>query len=257
MAEGCREVVLTGIHLSSYGVTSKRADGFVLEEGKPLQELIRRVNAIPGVERIRLGSLEPRIITEAWLEGLKSCKKLCPHFHLSLQSGCDETLARMNRHYTRAEYRDRVELLRSFYEHPAITTDVIVGFPGETDEEFRATESFLEEIGFSDLHIFQYSMRDGTRAASMAGQVPPEVKKARSEALLARIPDWKGSFIEKQEREEQDILFEEYLEKDGNRFLVGYNSRYVRYGTPACVAEREGYAPGECFSVTSRDRIIF
>ena len=255
--KGCHEIVLTGIHLSSYGVTSKRADGFVIEEGRPLLELIRRVDAVPGVERIRLGSLEPRIITEAWLEELKTCRKLCPHFHLSLQSGCDETLARMNRHYTTAEYRDRVELLRQVYEHPAITTDVIVGFPGETEDEFTKTADFLEEIGFADLHIFQYSMRDGTRAAAMPDQVPPAVKKARSEALLARVPDWKTAFAARQEKEEQYILFEEYLERGGRRYLTGYNERYVRYGVEAAVAAEKGYEPGGCFSVPLRDRCIF
>lgn len=257
VAEGCREIVLTGIHLSSYGVSTRRADGFVIEGGKPLLDLIYRVNAVPGVERIRLGSLEPRIITEPWLDELKTNEKLCPHFHLSLQSGCDETLARMNRHYTTEEFRDRVGLLRKAFRNPAVTTDVIVGFPGETEEEFAKTRDFLEEIRFADLHIFQYSMRDGTRAAAMPDQVSPAVKKRRSEELLERIPEWKDGFAQQQEEEEVRILFEEYLEKDGKQFLTGYNERYVRYGVEADTVRKTGYEPGRIYPVSADDRIIF
>lgn len=244
VADGCKEVVLNGIHLSSYGVTERRADGFVRAEGRPLQELIRQVDQVDGLVRIRLGSLEPRIITREWLAGLQDCDKLCPHFHLSLQSGCDATLERMNRHYTTADFAERVALLREFYEHPAITTDVIVGFPGETDEEFAQTVDFLEEIGFADLHIFQYSMRDGTRAAAMDDQVPPTVKKERSEALLARVEKWNADFIQKQAATPSQILLEETITVGGERRLVGYNERYVRYGVPEEVALQRGFAPG-------------
>ena len=267
--EGCREIVLTGIHLSSYGVSPEsaapgsesgarvRADAFIREEGKPLLELIRRVNAISGVERIRLGSLEPRIITEGWLEGLKTVEKLCPHFHLSLQSGCDETLARMNRHYTTEDFFERTELLRKVFDRPALTTDLIVGFPGETEEEFAETLEFLEKVGFADLHIFQYSMRDGTRAAAMGDQISPEEKKRRSEELLSRVSGWRSDYIRQQEKEEQRILFEETILRDGVRYLTGYNERYVRYGVEEGVAAARRYVPGECFSVPSRDRSIF
>ena len=244
VAEGCREVVLNGIHLSSYGITEKRADGFIRAQGKPLQELICRVGEIDGLLRIRLGSLEPRIITREWLTGLKDCEKLCPHFHLSLQSGCDATLERMNRHYTTAEFAGKVALLREFYDDPAITTDVIVGFPGETDEEFAQTLAFLDDIGFADLHIFQYSMRDGTRAAAMKDQVSPAVKKERSEALLARVEGWRENYRKKQEREILPILFEEYETVGEERFLVGYNERYVRYGMTEEIAKQRKIVPG-------------
>ena len=244
VANGCREVVLTGIHLSSYGITEKRADGFVRAGGEPLRDLIGRVNRVEGLKRIRLGSLEPRIITREWLEGLKDCDKLCPHFHLSLQSGSDATLQRMNRHYTTAEFTEKAELLREFYEKPAITTDVIVGFPGETEEEFAETVDFLDSIGFADLHIFQYSMRDGTRAAAMADQIPPEVKKERSELLLERTKRWRETYIREQEKAETGILFEEYESVGGERILTGFNERYVRYGIPEQTARERGLEPG-------------
>ena len=160
--KGYREVVLTGIHLSSYGVD-------FTEEKENLLGLIQRIHRIPGIERIRLGSLEPRIVTEEFASELAALPKLCPHFHLSLQSGCDETLKRMNRHYTAAEYAHGCEILRKAFEQPAITTDVIVGFPGETEEEFQETKRFLEQIGFYEMHIFKYSRRAGTRAESDAG----------------------------------------------------------------------------------------
>ncbi len=253
---GCREVVLTGIHLSSYGVSEKGANGFVNEKGLPLLNLIKSVNEIEGLQRIRLGSLEPRIITEDWLEGLKDCKKLCPHFHLSLQSGCDQTLKRMNRHYTSDEYLERVELIRQFYEHPAITTDVIVGFPGETDEEFEQTLHFLEKVGFADLHIFQYSMRDGTVAAKMPDQVSPEIKKKRSEILIKESEKWRDLYIRSQARVKGSVLFEEYETRDGKEYLCGFNERYVRYGASAETVEKEGFKPGEVYE-ESADLAIF
>ena len=247
--QGCHEIVLTGIHLSSYGVTEKRADAFVRGGGKPLSELICRLDGMPGLERIRLGSLEPRIITREWLSELKDVKSLCPHFHLSLQSGSDTVLERMNRHYTCDEYKEKVSIIREFYEAPAITTDVIVGFPGETDEEFAETERFLDEIGFAELHIFQYSMRNGTRAAAMADQVPPEVKRQRSERLINRAAEWRLSYIESQKSPDQSILFEEYTEKDGARLLTGYNERYVRYGVSGEIVEKNGYKVGNICKV--------
>ena len=249
VGQGCHEIVLTGIHLSSYGVTEERADAFVREGGKALSGLIKRLDAIDGVQRIRLGSLEPRIITEDWLAELSDCESLCPHFHLSLQSGSDATLGRMNRHYTCDEYADRVGLLRRYYDAPAITTDVIVGFPGETDEEFAETEAFLERIGFAELHIFQYSMRSGTRAAAMDGQVPPEIKKLRSERLIEKAAGWRRSYIESQTKPVQDILFEEYADLNGRRLLTGFNERYVRYGVSDEYAEKNGCLAGNICTV--------
>ena len=249
VGQGCHEIVLTGIHLSSYGVTGDRADAFVREGGRALSGLIKRLDAIDGVQRIRLGSLEPRIITEDWLSDLSDCESLCPHFHLSLQSGSDATLARMNRHYTCDEYADKVGLLRKFYDAPAITTDVIVGFPGETDEEFSETEAFLEKIGFAELHIFQYSVRSGTRAAGMEGQVPPEIKKTRSEKLIEKAAGWRRSYIESQTKPVQSILFEEYADINGRRLLTGFNERYVRYGVSDEYAEKNGYFAGKICTV--------
>ena len=181
---GYREVVLTGIHLSSYGV----------DNGESLLHLIEAVHELEGIERIRLGSLEPRIVTDAFAKRLSELPKICPHFHLSLQSGCDTVLSRMNRRYDTAEYEAGCALLRRYFEHPAITTDVIVGFPGETDEEFETTERYLERIHFYEVHIFQYSRREGTKAAAMPDQVPEAVKKERSEKLLALGHRMSGEF---------------------------------------------------------------
>ncbi len=172
---GYREVVLTGIHLSSYGV----------DNGESLLHLIEAVHELEGISGSALGSLEPRIVTDAFAKSLSELPKICPHFHLSLQSGCDTVLSRMNRRYDTAEYEAGCALLRRYFEHPAITTDVIVGFPGETDEEFETTERYLERIHFYEMHIFQYSRREGTKAAAMPDQVPEAVKKERSEKLLA------------------------------------------------------------------------
>ena len=172
---GYREVVLTGIHLSSYGV----------DNGESLLHLIEAVHELEGIERIRLGSLEPRIVTDAFAKRLSELPKICPHFHLSLQSGCDTVLSRMNRRYDTAEYEAGCALLRRYFEHPAITTDVIVGFPGETDEEFETTERYLERIHFYEMHIFQYSKREGTKAAAMPDQVPEQKKTERSNILLS------------------------------------------------------------------------
>ncbi len=253
---GYKEVVINGIHLSSYGVSEKGANGFVHEKGKPLADLIKRVNAIEGLSRIRLGSLEPRIITGEWLEDIRDCEKLCPHFHLSLQSGCDDTLKRMNRHYSTSEYMEKVMLIRKFYEQPAITTDVIVGFPGETDEEFERTMKFLEKVGFADLHVFQYSMRDGTVAAKMPDQIDPSIKKKRSEILIEQAKEWRLSYIESQKKVSKSVLFEEYETKDGLEYLCGFNERYVRYGVSAKTAEKEGIVPGKVYEGLE-DLVIF
>ena len=170
-AKGIREVVLTGIHLSSYGVDDRKASSFLELKGRPLLELLTAANAVEGIERIRLGSLEPRIITEEFVAHLAALPKVCPHFHLSLQSGCDETLRRMNRHYTSEQYLEGVHILRRYYENPAITTDIIVGFPGETEEEFAETLAFAETAAFAQIHVFKYSRRKGTVADKMPEQL--------------------------------------------------------------------------------------
>ena len=226
---GYHEIVLTGIHLSSYGVG----------ESFGLLELIRMVHDIPGIERIRLGSLEPRIITEEFVVRLRALPKVCPHFHLSLQSGCDATLQRMNRKYTTKEYAHSCELLRRAYGHPAITTDVIVGFPGETEEEFAQTEQFLQQIRFYEMHVFQYSKRHGTRAERMPDQVSEPIKKERSTRLLAleaaQSKEYRDYYIGKQ----QTVLFEEAVEIDGARYMVGFTPEYVRVAKKLLPGERE------------------
>ena len=215
---GYREVVLTGIHLSSYGV----------DNGESLLHLIEAVQELEGIERIRLGSLEPRIVTDAVAKRLSELPKICPHFHLSLQSGCDTVLSRMNRRYDTAEYEAGCALLRRYFEHPAITTDVIVGFPGETDEEFETTERYLERIHFYEMHIFQYSRREGTKAAAMPDQVPEAVKKERSEKLLALGHRMSEEFRRYYLGRQVTALLEEEFLYDGKRYYTGYTKEYVK-----------------------------
>ncbi len=215
---GCREIVLTGIHLSSYGT----------DFGESLLHLMQETSRVDGILRIRLGSLDPMIVTEEFAREAAGIDKICPHFHLSLQSGCDATLARMNRRYTTEEYRKSCEWLRRFFTHPAITTDVIVGFPGETEEEFARTKAFLEEIHFYEMHIFKYSRREGTRAASMPDAVSDAVKAERSEALLALERKMSGEFRESCIGKEVEALMEESVEINGGTYAVGYTKEYVK-----------------------------
>ena len=219
-ANGFKEVVLTGIHLSSYGVDFEEATG--------LLELIQAVNAVKGIERIRLGSLEPKIVTEHFVSELSKLDKICPHFHLSLQSGCDATLKRMNRKYTTKEYERGCELLRKYFVHPAITTDVIVGFPGETEEEFEQTKAYLEHIHFYEMHIFKYSKRKGTRAAVMPDQIDEQVKAARSEKLIALGHDMSKEFRKFSIGKNEGALFEEKAVIGDKEYFVGYTKEYVK-----------------------------
>ena len=219
-ANGFKEVVLTGIHLSSYGVDFEEATG--------LLELIQAVNAVKGIERIRLGSLEPKIVTEHFASELSKLDKICPHFHLSLQSGCDATLKRMNRKYTTKEYERGCELLRKYFVHPAITTDVIVGFPGETEEEFEQTKAYLEHIHFYEMHIFKYSKRKGTRAAVMPGQIDEQIKAARSEKLIALGHDMSKEFRKFYIGKNEEVLFEEKAVIGDKEYFVGYTKEYVK-----------------------------
>lgn len=219
-ANGFKEVVLTGIHLSSYGVDFEEAIG--------LLELIQAVNAVKGIERIRLGSLEPKIVTEHFASELSKLDKICPHFHLSLQSGCDATLKRMNRKYTTKEYERGCELLRKYFVHPAITTDVIVGFPGETEEEFEQTKAYLEHIHFYDMHIFKYSKRKGTRAAVMPDQIDEQIKAARSEKLIALGHDMSKEFRKFYIGKNEEALFEEKAVIGDKEYFVGYTKEYVK-----------------------------
>lgn len=216
--KGYQEIVLTGIHLASYGADC----------GENLLHLIQEVHKIKGIRRIRLGSLEPGIVTEEFARELSGLPKICPHFHLSLQSGCDATLARMNRKYTAAEYESSCGYLRKYFEHPALTTDVIVGFPGETEEEFAATKAFLEKIHFYEMHIFKYSKRQGTKAAVMENQVPEEIKTKRSAELLELSGRMSKEFREYYKGSIQEVLFEELTEVDGRKMYTGYTREYVK-----------------------------
>ncbi len=218
---GYQEVALAGIHLSSYGVDCEES----------LLHLIQEIHKIDGIRRIRLGSLEPQIVTEEFARELSSLEKICPHFHLSLQSGCDATLKRMNRKYTAAQYEEGCRLLRKYFEHPAITTDVIVGFPGETEEEFETTKAFLEKIHFYEMHIFKYSKRQGTRAAVMENQVPEEVKTKRSAELIALSERMSNEFRSYYLGREEEVLFEEPAEINGKTMYVGYTKEYVKVAT--------------------------
>ena len=219
-ANGFKEVVLIGIHLSSYGVDFEEATG--------LLELIQAVNAVKGIERIRLGSLEPKIVTEHFASELSKLDKICPHFHLSLQSGCDATLKRMNRKYTTKEYERGCELLRKYFVHPAITTDVIVGFPGETEEEFEQTKAYLEHIHFYEMHIFKYSKRKGTRAAVMPDQIDEQIKAVRSEKLIALGHDMSKEFRKFYIGKNEEVLFEEKAVIGDKEYFVGYTKEYVK-----------------------------
>ena len=221
--EGYKEVVLTGIHLSSYGKDLEHTS---------LLDLIQEVSKIEEIRRIRLGSLEPNIITEEFVKALKDNEKFCPHFHLSLQSGCDETLKRMNRHYKAQDFKEKASLLRKYFDRPALTTDVIVGFPGETEEEFQATYEFLKDIQFYEMHVFKFSPRKGTRAESMENQVPEEIKNQRSAILIELGNKNKEAYETLFETEEKEILIEEEIEENGETFFVGHTKRYIRYQVP-------------------------
>lgn len=217
---GTKEVVLTGIHLSSYGKDFK--------DGTDLLDLIKAVQEVNGIQRIRLGSLEPRIITLEFAQELRKLNKFCPHFHLSLQSGCEATLKRMNRHYTPEEYYEKCELLREVFEHPAITTDVIVGFPGETEEEFEETYRFLEKVNFYEMHVFKYSKRKGTRAAEMENQVPEPIKTKRSNILLELTRECSKRYRSFWIGREVNVLLEEKIVLDGEVYTVGHTKEYVK-----------------------------
>lgn len=222
-ATGYQEIVLTGIHLSSYGIDQK----------EDLLSLICRVHEIEGIKRIRLGSLEPQIVTEEFVKELAQQNKVCPHFHLSLQSGCDETLTRMNRNYTVKIYQEGCERLRKYFNHPAITTDVIVGFPGETDAEFNITRNFLKKIGFFEVHIFKYSRREGTRADKMAGQLPEQEKQARSSLLFHDTEKMSQEFLEWYQDKELEVLFEERINVDGKEMFWGHTKEYIKIAAAA------------------------
>lgn len=236
---GYKEVVLTGIHASSYGMDfinhKMDLDSWVKMKGekKDLLYLIGQIHKVDGIKRIRLSSIEPRIITEEFAKKLSELPKVCPHFHLSMQSGCDETLKRMNRHYTSKEYYEKCVLLRKYFEHPAITTDVIVGFPGETEEEFETTRKFIEKVGFYETHVFKYSRRNGTKAANMPNQVPEQEKARRSQILLELCRIKKAEFEEQMVGRTVEVLLEDIVERDGIRYRTGHTKEYVKVAVNA------------------------
>lgn len=217
---GYREVVLTGIHLSSYGID--------FDGERHLLELIRAVHEVDGISRIRLGSLEPGIVTEEFAEAIAALPKMCPHFHLSLQSGCDATLKRMNRRYTSGEYYEKCQILRKYFDHPALTTDVIVGFPGETEEEFQESLAFVDKVDFYETHIFKYSKREGTKAARMEDQIDEQVKAQRSAAMielgLKKKEAYERSFIGKT----VEVLVEEDEVYEGKTVQAGHTKEYIK-----------------------------
>ena len=219
---GFQELVVTGIHLSSYGIDCDSS----------LLELIQTLHEINGIERIRLGSLEPGIITEDFVQALVKLPKVCPHFHLSLQSGCDETLERMNRRYRSAEYKERCELLRKYFGNPALTTDVIVGFPMESEEDFQASYDFVKDIHFYETHIFKYSRRHGTKAAAMDGQLTEAVKAVRSDKMLElhqiRATEYENSLL----GQKAEVLLEEKVEIEGADYYLGHSREYVKVAVP-------------------------
>ncbi|WP_270614354.1 tRNA (N(6)-L-threonylcarbamoyladenosine(37)-C(2))-methylthiotransferase MtaB [Blautia massiliensis (ex Durand et al. 2017)] len=237
--KGYKEVVLTGIHLSSYGVD------FPDEKKETLLSLIRAVHEIEGIQRIRLGSLEPGIVTREFAEGIAALPKVCPHFHLSLQSGCDETLERMNRRYRSGEYRERCELLREVYGNPALTTDVIVGFPQESEEEFRKSYDFVDSIRFYETHIFKYSRRQGTKAAAMDGQLTEAEKSFRSEKMIELHHRHAGDYEKSMLGKILEVLIEEEYTKDGRTWYLGHSREYIKTAVP----KSEAYGVNDIVSV--------
>lgn len=252
---GYKEIVITGIHLSSYGLDFEHDDTFTSTDYNPfmykyLIKLLEKMSKVKGIERIRLGSLEPRIITNEFLENLSANKKICPHFHLSLQSGCDETLKRMNRKYTCEVYMNGLNLLRKYFDNPAITTDVIVGFPKEDENEFEQTTNFLKECNFSMIHVFKYSRRKGTVADKMDGQIDEQIKTQRSAQLLnltaSQHKEYMESFIGKKEK----VLFEEIVNIDGHDYFVGHNERYVKIAV-----DKDGVRANDILNVTIKKQL--
>ena len=246
VSKGCKEIVLTGIHVGSYGIDMD-------ENGDPsgdyggyskLIDLVEEISKVEGLGRIRLSSVEPRIITDENAKRLAALPNLCPHFHLSLQSGCDATLKRMNRHYSTDEYYESVLALRKNFDDPAITTDVIAGFPGETDEEFEETVAFVKKVAFSDMHIFKFSPRKNTRAAVMEGQLTEDIKNKRSDVLLDLALEGAKRYMKSHIGRSEEVLLEEEKIIIGKRYMIGHTPDYIPVAIPS-----EGHAPGDIVNV--------
>lgn len=254
VSNGYKEFILTGIHLSSYGLEKKSTvtQAGISEDyqsldatGETLLDVIKAVNAVDGVERIRLGSLEPRIITEEFARELATMSKVCPHFHLSLQSGSDAVLKRMNRKYDTKEYYSKCEILRKYFYKPAITTDVIVGFPGETEEEFEETKQFLQKVHFYEMHIFKYSRRKGTVADKMPGQVADNIKTERSNELLKLAEVMSREYREQFVGVKCGVLFEERVTLEEKQLYTGYTGNYIKVNISCDDAKENALADSE------------
>ena len=220
-ASGFKEIVLTGINLSCYD-----------DNGKKLIDVIEMADNVNGIERIRLGSLDPEVVTEDFVERLGKVKKICPHFHFSLQSGCDKTLKAMNRHYTSDEYYEKCQLIRKYIDNPAFTTDVIVGFPGETEEDYISSREFVKKVKFSELHVFKYSKRDGTVAAKMPNQIDEKIKTLRSEDLIKTGEELTKEFRQAKIGQDTTVLFEEKILLDNKEYWVGHTVDYIKIAVP-------------------------
>ena len=220
-ASGFKEIVLTGINLSCYD-----------DNGKKLIDVIEMADNVNGIERIRLGSLDPEVVTENFVERLGKVKKICPHFHFSLQSGCDKTLKAMNRHYTSDEYYEKCQLIRKYIDNPAFTTDVIVGFPGETEEDYISSREFVKKVKFAELHVFKYSKRDGTVAAKMPNQIDEKIKTLRSEDLIKTGEELTKEFRQAKIGQDTTVLFEEKILLDNKEYWVGHTVDYIKIAVP-------------------------
>lgn len=230
---GVSEIILTGIQLSSYGVDFKNKDTHLLN-------IVKRINDIKGIERIRLGSLEPNIVDENFVNGLSKISSFCPHFHLSLQSGSDTVLKRMNRHYSTERYFEAVKMIRKYFVEPAVTTDIIVGFPGETEEEFYETCNFVKEIELAQTHIFKYSKRRGTKAETFQNQVYENIKNTRSNILTKICNDLEIKYLDKfLGKEEIVLLEEEYIKIDGEVYTLGHTARYTKVAIKGCLEKNK------------------
>lgn len=263
---GYREIVVTGIHLSSYGLDFITKDSGDYLQGVDIRkqaygkgfliDILEKIHAIEGLQRLRVGSLEPRIITREFALRLKKMKKLCPHFHLSLQSGCNDTLKRMNRFYTAEEYKEKVELLREVFDQPAITTDVIVGFPGETEEEFQCTYNYLKEINFFEMHVFKYSKRKGTVAAERKDQIPEEIKGKRSEILLDLAKKQSDSYRQHYLGKEVTVLIEERKNIGGEEYQVGHTPTYVKVAIKKQEDMKNQFLTGKAVSILEEEYLF-
>ncbi len=245
--KGCKEIVLTGIHVGSYGIDMDENGNQSGDYGgySKLIDLVEEISGIEGLGRIRLSSVEPRIITDENAKRLAALPNLCPHFHLSLQSGCDATLKRMNRHYSTDDYYESVLALRKYFDDPAITTDVIAGFPGETDEEFDTTVAFVKKVAFSDMHIFKFSPRKNTKAAVMDGQLSEDIKNKRSDVLLDLALEGAGRYMKSHIGRTEEVLLEEEKTILGKKYMIGHTPDYIPVAVPS-----EGQTPGDIVNVT-------